>query len=56
MTAKVIRLNKPMTKAELVRHLEIDHSEAIRVKIQPHMWSKTELIDTHRLIHLGLGR
>lgn len=53
---KVVRLNRPMTKMELVRHLEKEHSDAIRVKIEPHRWSKVELVDTHRLIHLGLGR
>jgi hypothetical protein len=56
MSATVTRLNKPMTKDELIRHLERDHSQAVTVKIIAKQWTKVELADTHRIIHLGLGR
>ena len=53
---KVIRLDKPMTKAEVIRHLETDHSQAVTVKLDPARWTKQNLVETHRIIHLGLGR
>ena len=55
MTAKVIHLDKPMTKEQLIRHLESDHTDAIRVRPLGR-WKKVDLEDAHRLIHLGLGR
>jgi hypothetical protein len=54
---EVIRLNKPMTKVELIEHLEADHSEVPGVKSRPlDRHPKAVLLDMHRLIHLGLGR
>ena len=51
----VVSLNKAMTKAELIRHLEVGHTHAVKRPISEHRWTKHELSELHRIIHLGLG-
>lgn len=52
----VTRINRPMRKHELIKHLEQEHGQSARVPIIAGRWTKAELVDLHRLIHVGLGR
>jgi hypothetical protein len=49
------RMDTALTKAELIFHLEVEHSQAFQKGLQKSLTKQT-LIDLHRLIHLGIGR
>lgn len=55
MTPKIVHLDAEMTKDQLVRHLQANHSYAVGDR-PIHRFKKWELVEAHRLIHLGIGR
>jgi hypothetical protein len=53
----VTRLDKPMTKHDLILHIVANHNEAVGfTKNELKAWPKSELLKWHGWVHLGLGR
>ena len=44
-----------MKKAELIAHLERDHSDVMKKRIAPHRWTVAALREVHDAIHRSRG-
>jgi hypothetical protein len=43
----------PRSKGELIHHMEAMHPAAVKVKFEPHRWTRVALAETHRIMHIG---
>jgi hypothetical protein len=46
-------LMPPRAKNELIRHMERDHADRVKVPFEPHRWTVKALRELHETIHPG---